>query len=241
MVALAGAMNAQALVAEFQAAHGHDAKKDADALAKAAAAWLTSLYLASMMRALRAPIVGILTDGYLIGSASAQALERGGALSVELTEWRPGDEDAAALLLGRWGDGAGLAGLLATAEVTIKSIAQTRLAELGRILGQGVADGTGVDVLAAEIRSLLAVPSRAQMIAQTEISRAVNAAAATRYKAAGYLASSWLTEAGNVCAVCLDNADQGPVALGEPFRSGDTQPPAHPRCRCVTVPERTEM
>lgn len=36
----------------------------------------------------------------------------------------------------------------------------------------------------------------------------------------------------NNCQTCLDNSDDDPRPYGEPFSSGDTEPPIHPRCGC---------
>ena len=39
------------------------------------------------------------------------------------------------------------------------------------------------------------------------------------------------------CADCEDNSLAGPVAAGEAYPTGHTSAPAHPGCRCLTVPE----
>jgi SPP1 gp7 family putative phage head morphogenesis protein len=215
-----------------------------------ATSWLRS-YQAAIVTALTPVLEELYTDGYVIGAASAQAYlatlaaTQGGTQAAErvieadLAHWLPGDTDAATLLLGQWGDGAGLRSLLAADGVTIKSIADTRLEELGKLLGQGVADGLTPEQIAGQIRDLLSNPSRALMIAQTEMSRAVCQAAQDRYRRAGYLATRWVTD-GNPCPVCVENQDRGAVAIGQPFPSGDLRPPAHPRCRCVPVPAYVE-
>jgi hypothetical protein len=38
------------------------------------------------------------------------------------------------------------------------------------------------------------------------------------------------------CADCEDNSLAGPVAAGESFPTGHTAAPAHPGCRCLTLP-----
>lgn len=242
--ALTGAINAEVLAAGFAAQHHDTKQRDADVLTAFALTWIRH-HLTGLIEALRGPLEGAWTDGYLVGAASAQALlasrQAGRTVPVELAPWTPGDTEAARLLLGQWGDGSGLAALLAEADVRIKSIAQTRLDELARILGHGLAAGKTPEQLAQEIRALLTNPSRALMIAQTEVSRAVNAAAENRYVRAGYLASRWLTERdAKVCPICQGNAERGPVTIGTPFPSGDLRPPAHPRCRCATAPAYVE-
>lgn len=36
----------------------------------------------------------------------------------------------------------------------------------------------------------------------------------------------------DACEVCIDNSHDPPRPYGEPFSSGDTEPPAHDHCRC---------
>jgi hypothetical protein len=51
--------------------------------------------------------------------------------------------------------------------------------------------------------------------------------------------STWrwvVDDAGMPCPDCDDNALAGAVAAGEAFPTGDLAPPAHPGCRCLTVP-----
>ncbi|SRR5258708_5239779 len=45
---------------------------------------------------------------------------------------------------------------------------------------------------------------------------------------------SWWAFA-DACQVCLDNDDAPPRPYGEPFPSGDIEPPAHDHCRCGLV------
>ena len=40
------------------------------------------------------------------------------------------------------------------------------------------------------------------------------------------------------CADCEDNSLAGPVAAGDAYPTGHTMAPAHPGCRCLTVPAR---
>jgi hypothetical protein len=36
--------------------------------------------------------------------------------------------------------------------------------------------------------------------------------------------------------VCQDNEDEGAIAVGDVFPSGDATPPVHPNCRCWPEP-----
>jgi hypothetical protein len=245
--ALIGALDVQVLVQQFEASRNKQDRaqhETAAVMAAIARAWLAS-FLARLTAALKPVLEDVYTDGYLIGAASGQAYLAGQAsgrqLAADLAHWSPGDTDAAQLLLGQSGDGSGLRALLAESDVTIKSIAETRLDDLGTVLGDGVAAGLDPAVIAGQIRDLLTNTSRALMIATTELSRASAKAAEGRYKKAGYFATEWLVEDGDACPICKANQEQGPVPIGRPFQSGDLRPPGHPWCRCASIPARVEM
>ena len=73
------------------------------------------------------------------------------------------------------------------------------------------------------------------MIADTEACRAASQASMQTYAANGVTGVEWLVAA-DPCDDCQANADAGIIALGEDFPSGDSEPPAHPRCRCAVAP-----
>jgi hypothetical protein len=79
----------------------------------------------------------------------------------------------------------------------------------------------------------VANPARALSIAITEQNRAISYATINRYKEAGLEQMEW--EVSSPCDKCAQNANQV-VQIGQPFRSGGTQPPVHPHCRCVLLP-----
>jgi hypothetical protein len=54
-----------------------------------------------------------------------------------------------------------------------------------------------------------------------------------RYKDAGLEKQEWAVS--DPCDICAKN-DGAIVPIGTSFPSGDTQPPAHPHCRCVLLP-----
>ena len=45
-------------------------------------------------------------------------------------------------------------------------------------------------------------------------------------------AKKWTPDGPDPCPVCLGNAADGAIPVGEPFTSGDMEPPAHPNCEC---------
>lgn len=108
-----------------------------------------------------------------------------------------------------------------------------------------IADGIENNLATSEIGDILEEAyafsdDRAQLIAATEITSANSEGALVGYqeaKAEGVnVKKSWLVlEDG--CDICQENADAGPIDLDDSFPSGDDAPGAHPKCRCVLVPE----
>lgn len=114
----------------------------------------------------------------------------------------------------------------------LNEVTETRIKRIAAILAAG---GTAA-ALAAAITAMLASSADAGMVAITEVTRAMNAAAMEAYRKARVSKVRWITRSGNPCPVCLANEAAGPRHLGEPFPSGDQAPPAHPNCECVLVP-----
>ena len=114
----------------------------------------------------------------------------------------------------------------------LDEVVQTRVQRIAAILARG---GTAAE-LEASIRAMLASETDARMVAITEVSRAMAAAAMEAYRAAGVRKVRWITRSGHPCPVCVANEAAGPRWLGEPFPSGDTMPPAHPNCECALIP-----
>jgi SPP1 gp7 family putative phage head morphogenesis protein len=210
---------------------GPDAAQIADALA-----WLANL---GVLGAIRAAIEPVLEDaaaeGYLIGYVSAVAMVL--ETAVDWHGWTPGDADAARLVLDENGGSAGLRALLDAAGVTINGISATEFDRLAEALAEALLKGDSAETLAAALSGIVADEVAAYRIAVTEISRAVSAATLNTYAALGVEASEWLTSLDDrVCSICGGNEDDGPVLLRSAFSSGDTQPPAHPVCRCSLIP-----
>lgn len=116
----------------------------------------------------------------------------------------------------------------------VNEIVQTRINGLADILASGIDSPTQ---LADALKAYLGSQAGAEMIAQTEVTRAMSLAALQAYKASGIGMVRWLTvEDSRVCAKCDANEAAGPRPIGTPFPSGDICPPGHPRCRCAAVP-----
>ena len=82
-------------------------------------------------------------------------------------------------------------------------------------------------------------PSRADMIARTELNMAQNEGQWQAFNQASTLGlvyeKKWITSQDVPDDECSENADEGWIALDEVFPSGDLYPLAHPRCRCAIV------
>lgn len=177
-------------------------------------------------------------EGYSIGERSATAMVDGHA-SVDWSTWKPGHA-AAARLIQPGGGANGLERLLNEADVTIRSVAAHRMDKLAKVLSEALARGDSTDTLAGDLEDVLDDPGWADMVAVTEISRAVSAATADIYMANGITAVSWVTAADErTCMPCSVNEDTSPIRLGAYFPGGVVTPPQHPLCRCCLVPEIT--
>lgn len=177
-------------------------------------------------------VQGIRTDGFAIGARSAQAAAQAGGIAADMGTWTPGARQVASELAGEMGGADRLASLLRESGVTIRSIAESRLGDLARVLAEGTEQGLGVDDLADAIGGLLSNPERAHMIVLTELARAANSAAMWAYRLHGVERVTWVTaEDDHVCPACEAEEIRGPRPLGD----GES-PPLHPRCRCALVP-----
>lgn len=79
--------------------------------------------------------------------------------------------------------------------------------------------------------------ARAASVAVTETTSAFSNGALFAFAALDVEQVIWQTEEDDaVDDVCIENAAAGAVVLGDAFPSGDTEPPAHPNCRCWLVP-----
>lgn len=194
--------------------------------------------------ALKRVLPGAWTEGWALGQqsakASATALADGSAAldNVDWGEWQPGDVEAAYQVAGP-----GLRDLLASQDVNIKSIASSRLEELGDVLAEYISSPeterplTGpippmysVDALAAKLKSVLGNPANARMVAQTEIARASQAAATVTFRDMGVSMVRVSTAAdARVCVACRSAEQAGAQPLGT------YTVPLHPMCRCATV------
>lgn len=197
----------------------------------AAIAWLAAQGVtpAVFTAALTPLLAHLYADGWAIGAQSAQGI----ATSAEV-DWEHWEHDSGDVLRSVQ-QMSGYRRLLLDAGITIKSIAGTRIDDLGQILADAVAHDLDAAQIEEKIRALLTDPTKARAVAVTELSRAQSAAAADLYQAHGITKVAWMAEP-DACPICRANAASDPLPLGQAFPSGDALPPAHTSCRCWPMP-----
>ena len=144
-------------------------------------------------------------------------------------------ETTARHITGAQGAAAPVGALIATeGRQWLNQIVGTRLDALAAILASY--EGASAAALAKLLATLLSNASDALRIAQTEVTRAVNAGALAVYKSEGLDVFEWITEGPDPCPVCLDNEAAEPRFYGNPWPGGAIEPPQHPHCRCALIP-----
>ena len=189
------------------------------------------------MQPLKEVMLKVWAEGYVTGEAFAdEQIKFAKEISkadddgfVDWKNWRPGDK-ATALILQQPG---GFKKLLASQGLTFKDFSNKTLFDIGDALAGAIELGLSPQRAAKQIQQHVANPARALSIAITEQNRAMSYATVNRFQDAGLEKMEW--EVSSPCAVCAQNANQV-VTIGQTFKSGVTQPPQHPHCRCVLLP-----
>ena len=186
-------------------------------------------------------IIGVLervyAEGWVTGEAAAdeavfKAREAKKAAEDNLIDWSlwsPGDEAAALLLR----PSKAFQRFLNSFGITLKELTNTTINDIGNSIADALEQGLSANQAAKLIKRNVASSSRALMIAITEQNRAMSAATINRYKEMPIMEMEW--EVSDPCDKCAQNANQV-VPVGGTFNSGNTQPPAHPNCRCALLP-----
>lgn len=239
--ACAGAFSrgqAEDVAREFTAQHPDAADTKDDKAKKALEAAALAYLLAHrnrLAKAIAGVLKGIYADGYLIGTASALAIAD--AIALDLGDWKPGRTGEAETLIADLGGLAGLGRLLDKADDAAAGMADTRLAAIAAALAAGAAAGHAPTAIAAAMLAALTAPWRSIGAAITEITRASGIGAFFGYRKRKIDMGQWVLDPSvNNCAICVGNANQGPVPIGKRYESGDAYPPIHTRCRCAVVP-----
>jgi hypothetical protein len=177
----------------------------------------------------------ILTDATLIGAASAAAMTANE--DVDTGGWEPGNTDAAQQRTEALGLGSTLEATLSGTTAAATAVAGGYLTALGRTLVDGVTDGQGTGDIGAGLLGVLRDRAQAAGEVLGQIVTAIGQAAMALYQSVQLLNGCWQSaDDGRVCTTCMVNEDAGPVPIGGAYPSGDTDAPAHPRCRCAVVP-----
>jgi len=212
------------------------AKSDNPAQDRARARAWVILNVNPNMEALKAVMLRLLAEGYVTGELFAdeqlriaRELKKADDTYVDWANWKPGDRAAALLLR----PPKAFEQLLQSQGIALKEMTQTTVRDIGNAISDAIDLGMSAERSAKNIMRHVANPARALSIAITEQNRAISYATVNRYKEAGLEKMEW--EVSDPCAKCAINANQV-VQIGAPFNSGNTQPPAHPHCRCVLIP-----
>jgi hypothetical protein len=108
--------------------------------------------------------------------------------------------------------------------------------QLAKTVSNAIEKKRGIPGLRSDLRGMFSdmTKARADMIARTETADALEQAFMDRAKEYKVTGKRWVTF--NPCEICEANEAEGDVPLDHVFSSGDTRPPAHPRCRCSLAP-----
>ena len=148
---------------------------------------------------------------------------------IDWSKWQPGDR-AAAIMLKR---PKAFQQILDKTNASIRGMTTTSITDIGNALADAVELGLDAERAAILIGRHVASPARALTIAITEQNRVMSAATINRYKEAELEKMEWHTS--DPCDKCAQNGGVE-VVIGQDFPSGNSQPPAHPHCRCVLLP-----
>jgi hypothetical protein len=194
-------------------------------------------------RALFAILGDLYATGYVFGkdvagSAYAHAVankaiteeEINQLLAIDWSKWEAGNHPAEALARPK----GALKKLLDKRGLDLEGLNNTTLDRIGTQLANALKKGSTIEMLADLISNVVSDPERALTIANTSMASAMSVATLETYKEFGLEKMRWL--ALEPCQICQGNASAGPVTPGQAFPSGNTEPPAHPNCRCALAP-----
>jgi hypothetical protein len=233
--ALTGAIDTAKLAEAWQALHPHAVTKAAIPELRV---FLDRAWTA-ISKALGAVLRKLWPEGWVLGQQAAEAVVAR-LEEVDWAGWTPGDPEAAEAIAGP-----GLRQLLEQADITIKSITDSRVEDLAAVLEATLASDAihrpaegplppmlSVGELARQLEDVLDNPSRAELVAQAEIGRAQAEAARSVYAQQGVAEVEIDTaEDDKVCPVCEAARAVGPHPVGTP-----PMVLLHPRCRCAELP-----
>jgi hypothetical protein len=184
---------------------------------------------------LRLAVTRAWKDAFILGDVAAQEwirktreAKKADDIEVNWDNWKPGDLSTALRISG-FEDYL----IRVNADSYFKKFNKETIVNLGTALSDSIAAGLDAESAAVMISKHVASPSRALTIAITEQNRAMSFSSTLTYKNAGLQKMEWAVS--DPCDICAKNDGQV-IVIGQTFASGDTQPPAHPHCRCVLLP-----
>jgi Phage portal protein len=182
-----------------------------------AAGWLQETTAGAALTAVLTAILRqVWTAGYGLGQQSAAQLLEG--LAEVSAEQQALDQ------------------LIQAGEGRIPGMVETRLEQIADVL-DGTGPGATVESLETSLVDVIGSVARALQVTQTEITWSMAEGMLGWFFGAGVRTIGWLTaEDDRVCPRCAENEAEGWIPAGDDFPSGDTQPPAHPSCRCALIP-----
>ena len=152
------------------------------------------------------------------------------AININWATWQPGNRASAMIANPRGGFGR----LYLRKTTTLDGLNKTTLLRVGTALSAGLATGMTDEQIASRIVDVIGSSERALTIATTEMNSAMSLASMDNYNDLGVERVEWMGL--EACEICQPNIDEGPIALGQEFPSGDTEPPGHSNCRCSILP-----
>ena len=117
---------------------------------------------------------------------------------------------------------------------------------ISRIIIKAADDGVGMPGVYRGLRRQFEHfgTKRARTIARTELAFASGQARQEVFRRSRAKMHEWVTAQDELVGLghssCIDNEAAGPVKVGSAFPSGVTAEPAHPNCRCTTMPVVSE-
>lgn len=117
-----------------------------------------------------------------------------------------------------------------------ESISNTTTNKLLNSIQEGIDNAETLEEISERVAGIydIAVGSRTQTIARTEVAAASNFGSVEAYSQAGIEKHQWVV-VNPIDEPCLGNEGQI-VKIGEDFNDGSSQAPIHPNCQCTTIP-----
>lgn len=238
--AIADSVDKDKLIAAFRKAFKEDSKATPQEIRN----WVQEHAKTKNKDMLIAALENIYAVGYTLGEDAALAAysirnlrkaapsdkDQQNAVNTDWSSWTPGNHPAELLVRPK----GGLKNLLRNSGIMANDLTDTTLNRIGSLLADTLLQGLTDRELSRNIDQLLNDPQRSLIIANTEMNRAMSQASMDSYEEFGVDKVEWVTA--DPCEICSENEDAGAIPTGDQFPSGDTEPPAHPNCRCAIAP-----